>query len=103
MRTRQGVPAPTICRLEYLTPGGTWEHLATHELLYPERYPERLSSAGKVGRAVEVGGRKRVWTSDNVPDDPSVLVPTTEGGPVPFKLPCCVECKQPHADGLCLL
>jgi hypothetical protein len=100
---KKGLPTPVTCRLEYLTPEGDWTYLATHALLYPDRYADRLSDAGKVGRAVEVGGDQRIWTSDNVPDDPSVLVPTTEGGPVPYKLPHCTECQAAHADGFCLI
>lgn len=102
-------PTPTECCLEYLTPAGKWVVLATHQLLYPARYPGRLSQAGKVGRAVEVAPPHRVWVSDNVPADPSVLVPTTEGGPVPYRLPhpsdCphCTSSHPPPLDGSCLL
>lgn len=102
----------TECTLEYLTPTGEWSILATHDLLHPERYPGRLSEAGKVGRAVEVGGQNRIWVSDNVPADPSCLVATTEGGPVPWRLPdpskdACQHCGVYHPtmpqDGQCLL
>lgn len=109
---KTGIKHPTLVHLEYLTPSGDWAFLATHNLLYPERYAERLSDAGKVGRAVEVGGQKRVWTSGNVPADPAILVPSTEGGPVPWRLPrpgetTCPHCGETHPslpqDGRCLL
>lgn len=91
-------------RLEYLCPDGSWQLLGVHPLLHPERYPGRLSSAGKVARAVEVGGQNRIWEPDNIPSDPSILVATTEGGPVPWRLPSCSACGGGvHSEGECLL
>lgn len=98
------------CDLEYLTPEGTWEHLSNVDLLYPERYAERLENVGKVGRARETAKRGRIWASANEPSDPSILVPVTDGTPVPWRLPShplpCSDCHSTHpgaGSGECLL
>lgn len=106
-------PVPT--RLEYLTPDG-WVPASAHSfynLLRPEGYPERLRAQGKFGRATVLDENFKptdeVYVADDVPADPSILVPTKEGN-VPWRLPdpkkdcglCGDEHPLPH-DGRCLL
>lgn len=78
-------PAPTFCRLEYLTPNG-WE-VGHHgiNLLYPARYVERLIDKGKVGRVI--------------------IVDTGEVITAPSAPPACSICGDQHTgrDGSCLL
>lgn len=103
---------PTFCRLEYLSPDG-WVDNGTALLLYPERYPERLAEKRKFGRCTELGDMLkptgRVWVTDGVPEDPSVLV-RTDNGSIPWALPepekLCLLCDVVHGgpfDGSCLL
>lgn len=105
------IPKPHLVRIEYLTPEG-WVHgHAAMNLLSPERYVERLEANGKFGRATE-HGTGRVWVSENVPEDPSILVPSTNNhmpclptSPM-AAAPACVYCEERHAkphDGTCLI
>lgn len=105
----KGIPSPTMVRLEYLSPAG-WVDAGTASLLYPERYPERLRANGKFGRCTALDGRLkptgRVWVSDDVPADPTVLVATETGGVpwmLPTKCPMCLELHGSPFDGSCLL
>ena len=105
-------PVPTFVRLEFLTPTG-WVDNGTAALLYPHRYPERLREKGKFGRCTALDEKLkptgRVWVSDDVPPDPSVLV-RTDNGRIPWALPeparLCLLCSSKHSspfDGSCLL
>lgn len=101
---------PTFVKLEYLSPAG-WVDNGKASLLFPERYPERLRAKGKFGRCTALDDRLqptgRVWVSDDVPEDPAVLVAATDGGGVPWVLPSlCPVCLELHGspfDGSCLL
>lgn len=101
--------AVTFCRLEFLTPSG-WTDNGTASLIHPDRYPERLRERGKFGRCTELGDdlrpTGRVWVSDDVPADPSILV-KTDVGSIPWALPVeCGLCGGLHGmpfDGSCLL
>lgn len=106
---------PKSVRLEVLTPDG-WVLAGGHamqSLLHPERYPERLRERGKFGRATLLDDRlrptKTVWVADDVPADPSILVPTKEGNGgwrLPDVTKDCGVCGEEHPpphDGRCLL
>jgi hypothetical protein len=98
------VPVPQLCQLEYLSRKG-WTDNGKVNLLHPERYVERLTAAGKVGRVVVVSTGE-VFQPDRIPD-PSTLVPTETPIPRVFdpNRPCtfCGEKHpQPH-DGSCLI
>lgn len=107
--TGKAIPQPTMVRLETLSPTG-WIDAGIVSLLHPEKYPERLRANGKFGRCTALDARLkptgRVWVSDDVPADPSVLVATDTGG-VPWMLPVvCKHCAELHGspfDGSCLL
>ena len=111
-RKLMAIRQPTLCRLELYTPTGWVTHLAAVNLLFPERYPERLEERRKYGRAVELGenlkptGRK--WEPTKLPRR-TALVPTgtpAYGLPDPARQEYCRWCGQSHGDpfdGSCLL
>lgn len=103
------IPAPTLCQLEYLTPTG-WASHGNFNLLYPERYIDRLAAQRKFGRVTILDAKLRptgkVFVSDNLPD-PAQLIPSRTVVP---KLPdpdlLCSMCDAEHLppyDGSCLL
>lgn len=77
--------SPTFCRLEYLGPDGWTVGHEGVNLLYPERYPERLASNGKVGRVI--------------------IVDTGEVINSPLAPPPCGLCGDVHSgpEGMCLV
>lgn len=103
---------PVLCRLDYYTPRGWVTHTAAVNLLFPERYPQRLEERGKYGRAVELGeGLKptgKTWEPRRLPKR-TALVPTGTpafGVPDPDRRERCRWCGSSHGDpfdGSCLL
>lgn len=99
-----------LCRIEYLTRTG-WTHAGDQNLLHPEAVVPRYREKGKFARVTALDGRLqptgRVWVADDVPGDPSILVPSDTRVP---KLPepdkQCPHCEAEHPkpwDGGCLL
>lgn len=104
------IPVPTLVRIDYLTPAG-WVQGEVQNLLHPERVVERYREKGKFARVTAYDGALkptgRVWVADDVPEDPSILVPSDTRVP---KLPepdkTCPLCDTEHLkpwDGSCLL
>lgn len=78
-------PTPTFCRLEYLGPEGWNVGHKGLNLLYPEKYPQRLAANGKVGRVI--------------------IVDTGEIIDSPLAPPPCDMCGEEHSglSGSCLI
>lgn len=106
------IPAPTLVRIEYLTPDG-WAKAGDQNLLHPERVVPRYREHGKFARVTVLDDRLqpkgKVWVADDVPD-PKTLVKTTNGGPCKWKVAdptkTCSLCSEEHPppyDGRCLL
>lgn len=99
---------PTLCQLEYLTPGGWVVGHHGIALLEPLRYVERLAKNGKFGRAIELDPDLKptgvVHAPKSLPD-PSELVPAPNNH-IPQLPPLCDFCGDKHAaphDGSCLI
>lgn len=98
------IPVPQLCQLEYLSRKG-WVDNGKVNLLHPERYVERLTIAGKVGRVVVVSTGE-IFQPDHIPDS-STLVPSETRIPRVYSpdQPCALcgeKHPQPH-DGSCLI
>lgn len=102
-----------LVQLAYLTKNGWVDNGDPVELLHPEQYPVRMRARKKFGRSTELDAdlrpTGRVWVSDDVPSDPSVLVGPFDGSRAPH-LPdpskTCLICGDEHHppyDGSCLL
>lgn len=112
MTTKQKIPVPALCRLEYLTPDGWVRNGGDTNLLHPARYVERLEAQKKFGRCTELDDNLaptgRVYVSDSLPN-PRDLVWPTDGTSIP-RLPgpdeYCAMCDERHPrphDGSCLI
>lgn len=113
------IPVPYLCRLEYLTREGWVVGHASINLLYPDRYVERLEANGKVGRCTELlddATDGRVWVASTIPDPDNIpaslldrLVYRDVGNPkVPVLVAEDEECEfclgtLCDGDGSCLL
>lgn len=114
------VPAPELCRLEYLTRKGWVVGHAAISLLHPEKYVERLEANGKIGRCTVLDASLKptntVWCAKVVPDPDNVpesilerLVMTGVGNPAVPQLLApgqdCAFCLGTlcEGDGSCLI
>lgn len=91
---------PYLCRLEYLTRDGWQTGHKAIMLLHPDKYVERLTDKGKVGR-VTILDTGQVIVSPDVPDPSRMVASDTQ---IPQMLcPHCDAAHRPPFDGKCLL
>lgn len=99
------VEVPVLCNIQYLSRKG-WVDTGDVALLHPENVVPRYREKGKFVK-VTITANGQVFVADDVPTDPTVLVPSDTRVP---KLPepdkTCPLCETEHLlpwDGTCLL
>ncbi len=98
--------SPTFVRLEEWD-GEAWQtRMEGVNLMYPEKYPERLAAHGKVARAVALLTGE-VFAADDAPPGPGPSVGPWVESEAPAAEECLLWCGEVHVgangDGSCLL